>query len=99
MGSADQAAMATAAEQVEAKHHQIHQLQTHLESRMANLQSRWHGNASAQFQRGYSYFDTELEKIKQGLELIHTALMEDQLAGRHHLKSQGSPAASSGGTT
>lgn len=70
--------MAKAAQQIEAKHQQIHQLQSRLQGQMTDLSSRWVGNASTAFQRGYSQFDTEFEKVKQGLDKIHTALVETQ---------------------
>ncbi|MGV8846467.1 WXG100 family type VII secretion target [Tessaracoccus sp.] len=76
--SVDRAAMAKAAQQIEAKHQQIHQLQSRLQGQMTDLSSRWVGNASTAFQRGYSQFDTEFEKVKQGLDKIHTALVETQ---------------------
>ena len=43
---------------------------------MTDLSSRWHGNASTTFQQGYRQFDTEFEKVKQGLDKIHTSLVE-----------------------
>ncbi len=76
--SVDLAAMAKAAQQIEAKHQQIHQLQSRLQGQMTDLSSRWAGNASTTFHHSYSQFDTEFEKIKQGLDKIHSALVETQ---------------------
>lgn len=76
--SVDRSAMAKAAQQIEAKHQEIHSLQKKLQDQMADLSSRWQGNASFAFQREYSQFDTEFEKVKQGLDRIHTALVETQ---------------------
>lgn len=81
--AADSAAMAIAAQQIEAKHQQIHQLQERLEGQMANLSTRWQGNASAAFQHGYSRFDTEFERVKQGLDRIHSSLVETSREHTH----------------
>lgn len=72
----DSAAMARAARQVEAKHQQIHALQERLESEMLRLSQHWHGKRSAEFQYAYSKFDTEFERVKQGLDTIHISLVE-----------------------
>lgn len=74
--SVDRAAMQKATQQIETKHQQIHQLQTRLQGQMTDLSSRWHGNASTAFQQGYQQFDSEFEKVKQGLDKIHTSLVE-----------------------
>ena len=76
--SVDRELMAKAAQQIEAKHQQIHTLQTRLQGQMGDLASRWQGNASTAFQKGYSMFDSEFEKVKQGLDKIHTSLVETQ---------------------
>ena len=83
--SVDHAAMTRAAQQIEAKHQQIHQLQSRLQGQMTELSSRWVGNAATAFQLSYSQFDTELEKVKQGLDKIHTALVENQ---REHVQRE-----------
>ena len=70
--------MATAAQQIEAKHQHIHTLQERLQGQMVDLSGRWQGQASAAFQRGYSQFDTEFEKVKQGLDKVHSSLVETQ---------------------
>lgn len=72
----DCAAMAKAARQIEAKHQQIHMLQERLQGQMMRLSSHWHGHAFAAFQHRYSKFDTEFEKVKQGLDRVHTSLVE-----------------------
>ena len=76
--SVDRAAMQKATQQIETKHQQIHTLQTRLQGQMGDLASRWQGNASTAFQKGYSMFDSEFEKVKQGLDKIHTSLVETQ---------------------
>lgn len=78
----ERAAVARAAQQVEEKHQQIHTLQTLLQNQMLDLSSRWSGSAATAFQRDYSQFDTEFEKVKQGLDKIHSALVESR---RHHV--------------
>lgn len=74
--SVDRAAMQKATQQIETKHQQIHSLQTRLQGQMGDLASRWHGNASNAFQRGYRAFDSEFEKVKAGLDTIHGQLVE-----------------------
>lgn len=74
--SVDRAAMQKATQQIETKHQQIHRLQTRLQGQMGDLASRWHGNASNAFQRGYRAFDSEFEKVKAGLDTIHGQLVE-----------------------
>ena len=53
-------------------------LQNRLQGQMADLGSRWHGNASTAFQNGYRAFDSEFEKVKQGLDSIHVSLVQTQ---------------------
>ncbi len=88
---ADREAMIRAAQQIEAKHQQIHTLQQRLQKQMINLSTRWPRNFSAAFQRRYSRFDTEFERVKQGLDRIHTSLVEDS---RQHLPHGGATGAS-----
>jgi len=89
--SAECTAMAMAAQQIEAKHQQIHSLQERLQGQMVNLSTRWRGNDSAAFQRGYSQFDTEFERVKQGLDRVHTSLVET--SREHHLENLNSASA------
>lgn len=74
--AADCAAMVIAAQQIEVRHQQIHHLQARLEQQMVSLSTRWPGNTSAVFQRSYSKFDTEFERVKQGLDKLHSSLVE-----------------------
>ncbi len=83
--SVDCAAMARAAQQIEAKHQQIHMLQERLQGQMVKLSSRWPGDASAAFQHRYSKFDTEFERVKQGLDRVHTSLVE---TSREHFQRE-----------
>lgn len=68
--------MHRATQQIDAKHRAIHDLQGRLRDRMVELSTRWHGQASNEFQRGYREFDTEFEKVKAGLDTIHTQLVQ-----------------------
>lgn len=72
-----------AVRQIEAKHHQIHVLQNRLHGQMMLLNGRWSGKAARVFQRDYSRFDTEFEKVKQSLDRIHVALIET-----HHMNDR-----------
>lgn len=74
--SVDRDAMLRATQQLETKHQQIYALQSRLQGQMNDLKSRWHGNAANAFQRGYSSFDAEFEKVKNGLDKIHVQLVE-----------------------
>lgn len=87
--AADCAAMAIAAQQIEVKHQQIHRLQARLEGQMVSLSTRWHGNASAVFQRSYSKFDTEFERVKQDLDRLHSSLVETSRQQPHREDSRG----------
>lgn len=69
-----------AVQQIEARHHQIHVLQSRLHAQMLELNGRWSGKASLAFQRKYSQFDTEFERVKQCLDEMHVALVEAQRA-------------------
>lgn len=73
--SVDRAAMQRATQQLETKHQQIQTLQNRLRDQMNDLRSRWHGQASDTFQRGYANFDGEFEKVKDRLEEIHQKLV------------------------
>lgn len=74
--SVDREAMAKAAQQIEQKHQQIHSLQTTLQGQMTELSGRWTGRAAKAFQDGYRMFDAEFEKVKGGLDKIHTQLVQ-----------------------
>ena len=74
--SVDRAEMNKAAQQIDTKHQQIVALQTRLRGEMQTLAAAWTGKASTAFQNGYQRFDEEYEKVKNGLEQIHSALTE-----------------------
>lgn len=74
--SVDRAEMAKAAQQIDTKHQQIVALQTSLRGEMSSLAAVWTGRASTAFQQGYQRFDEEYDKVKNGLERIHSALTE-----------------------
>ncbi len=76
--SVDRAEMAKAAQQIDTKHQQIVALQSRLRGEMQTLAGVWTGKASVAFQNGYQRFDEEYEKVKNGLEKIHSALTETQ---------------------
>lgn len=76
--SVDRAEMAKAAQQIDTKHQQIVSLQSRLRGEMQTLAGTWTGRASIAFQKGYERFDEEYEKVKNGLEKIHSALTETQ---------------------
>ena len=74
--SVDRAEMNKAAQQIDTKHQEIVQLQTRLRNEMGTLAGTWSGRASTAFQNGYQRFDEEFEKVKNGLEQIHSSLTE-----------------------
>lgn len=76
----DRAAMAKAAQQVEAKTQEIHALQKRLGGQVQELMVSWKGNAANAFRGGYQQFDREFEKVKQGLDQIHDSLVHTQRA-------------------
>ena len=71
---ADNPVMAQAAGQVETKHQQIHDLQIRLQKQLPALATHWSVNEFNTFQRDYSQFDSEFERIKQGLDMVHASL-------------------------
>ena len=71
---ADNPVMAQAAGQVETKHQQIHDLQIRLQKQLPALASRWGASEVNTFQHDYSQFDSEFERVKQGLDMVHASL-------------------------
>ncbi|MDO5068065.1 MAG: hypothetical protein Q4D96_12360 [Propionibacteriaceae bacterium] len=71
---ADQGAMIRAAGRVEASHQQIHELQMRLQDDLPRLATVLDGNRFVAFQRDYSHFDSQIERVKQGLDLVHSSL-------------------------
>ena len=71
---ADNPVMAQAAGQVETKHQQIHDLQIRLQKQLPALASRWGASEFNTFQHDYSQFDSEFERVKQGLDMVHASL-------------------------
>lgn len=71
---ADPGAMIRAAGQVEASHQQIHELQMRLQDVLPRLATLLDGGRFADFQRDYSQFDSQIERVKQGLDLVHSSL-------------------------
>ncbi|WP_203567892.1 WXG100 family type VII secretion target [Aestuariimicrobium ganziense] len=76
----DRAEMKKAADQIEAKHQAIHQLQSTLSGQINSLRAGWVGNASDAFYKAYTQFDGEFEKVKGGLEEIHGKLVDSQMS-------------------
>ena len=76
--SVDRAAMAKAAKQIETKHQDIHKLQIKLQGEMQALAGSWQSQAASAFQSGFEKFDREFEKVKAGLDEIHTSLVQTQ---------------------
>ena len=70
----DNPVMARAAGQVETKHQQIHDLQLKLQKQLPALATHWSVNEFNTFQRDYSQFDSEFERVKQGLDMVHASL-------------------------
>lgn len=75
----DRAEMKKAAQQIEAKHQAIHQLQAQLNGQISSLKAGWVGNAADAFVKAYSEFDREFEKVKAGLEDIHGKLVQSEI--------------------
>lgn len=71
---ADNPVMAQAAGQVETKHQQIHDLQIRLQKQLPTLASHWEAHEFNTFQHDYSQFDSEFERVKQGLDMVHASL-------------------------
>ena len=71
---ADNPVMAQAAGQVETKHQQIHDLQVRLQRQLPVLAAHWEADEFTVFQHDYSRFDSECERVKQGLDMVHASL-------------------------
>ena len=71
---ADNPVMAQAAGQVETKHQQIHDLQIRLQKQLPVLAAHWDADEFTVFQHDYSRFDSECERVKQGLDMVHASL-------------------------
>ena len=71
---ADNPVMAQAAGQVETKHQQIHDLQIRLQKQLPALAAHWDAHEFTVFQHDYSRFDSEFERVKQGLDMVHASL-------------------------
>lgn len=71
---ADNPAMAKAAGQVEAKHQEIYALQQRLQRQLPDLAARLGVREFNTFQHDYSQFDSEIERVKQGLDMVHASL-------------------------
>lgn len=74
--SVDRAAVHRATQLIEAKHQQIHDLQARLQVQVSTLSTRLPASCSGAFQRSYCQFDSEMEKVKQGLDWVHDSLVE-----------------------
>lgn len=88
MQAADRAAMEQATTALEARHHEIHTLQTELQSSVLELTATWSGDTSRAFQAGYSKFDDEFELVKEGLERVQ-ALLGQSLRPYHDTNAVG----------
>lgn len=66
--------MLRAAGQVEASHQRIHELQRRLQSDLPRLAEVLGGGHFAAFQRDYSAFDSQFERVKQELDTVHASL-------------------------
>ncbi len=67
-------AMTKAAGQVEAKHQEIHALQQRLQRQLPDLASRLGVREFNTFHHDYIQFDSEIERVKQGLDMVHASL-------------------------
>ena len=71
--------MQKAAGQIEQKHQEIHSLQTTLHTQVEDLRRGWVGQASDAFYKAYTQFDSEFEKVKAGLDDIHSKLVDSHV--------------------
>lgn len=76
----NRASMQTAAGQIEDAHGAIHGIQNTLSADVTQLRSGWRGQASDAFYGAYTQFDGEFEKVKAGLDDIHTKLVGSQVS-------------------
>ncbi len=81
---------ATAAQIVDEHHQTIHRLQSQLTQNLRTLRLRAPLGADlGAYYRAFEAFDTELERIKEGMEHFHSQLIHNQLA--HQQQPEGQP--------
>jgi WXG100 family type VII secretion target len=71
----DRAAMAQAAQQVEAAVSRIGQLQANMNGYTSQLSGGWQGNAAVAFTRTYEMFSADFAKVLNALQVIHEKLV------------------------
>lgn len=76
--SVDRAAMAKAAQQIEAAHEKIFAIQKDLAGDVERLMLKWRATSAQAYHKGYLAFDGEYDKVKQGLDTIHKQLVQTQ---------------------
>jgi ESAT-6 family protein len=77
--SVDRAAMAQAAQDLEASAGVIRGLQGQLEGHKAEVRSAWQGQASTAFENVFNRFNEDFKKVLQALDGMHESLTQTKI--------------------
>jgi WXG100 family type VII secretion target len=75
----DRAAMAMAAQEIEAKAQVIQGLRNTLEDHKATIRAGWKGTAAGTFDHVFGEFDADFTKVIQALETMHERLTHTRI--------------------
>ncbi|TNY31711.1 WXG100 family type VII secretion target [Thermomonospora catenispora] len=75
----DRAAMAQAAQDIDASANVIKGLQTKLESAKTSLRAHWEGNASMAFEQVFVRFNEDFTRVLRALEGMHQSLVQTKI--------------------
>jgi WXG100 family type VII secretion target len=77
--SVDRAAMAQAAQDLEASAGVVRGLQSQLEGHKGELRSGWEGQASMAFERVFARFNEDFNKVLQAMDGMHESLVQTKI--------------------
>lgn len=77
--SVDRAAMAQAAQDLEASAGVIRGLQGQLEGHKSEVRAAWEGSASMAFERVFARFNEDFNKVLQALDGMHESLVQTKI--------------------
>ena len=75
----DRAAMAQAADDIDASANIIKGLQSQLEGHKNQVRSMWEGNASMAFEQVFARFNEDFNKVLQALNGMHESLVQTKI--------------------
>ncbi|MBA9003173.1 MULTISPECIES: WXG100 family type VII secretion target [Thermomonospora] len=75
----DRAAMAQAAQDIDASANVIKGLQTRLDGAKTALRANWEGNASMAFEQVFARFNEDFSRVLRALEGMHQSLVQTKI--------------------